>query len=96
MKYAIKTILSATLLASCILAQTGSVVVSSTYRPKSVHPTPSGNVICSMIDSGRQITVDATVVAAPVVIGVPFNPIYSDQFGNSVYTPQFGGRLLSL
>ena len=74
-------------------AQLGTVVVSSSYLPRSVHP--AGNqVFCCMTESGRQITVDATVVSAPTVAGI-YNPPNSDQFGDAMYTREFGGRLVA-
>ncbi len=74
-------------------SQISTTVVSTTYLPRSVHP--AGNfVFCCMTESGRQITVDATVVASPTIAGT-YNPPLSDQFGDGAYTRMFGGRLVT-
>ncbi len=87
--------LTAAILTSSLFAQTGSVTVSTTLRPKSVHPTYGGQVVCSMVDSGRLVTIDASTVSSPSVVGTPYNPTFSDQFGDAYWSPQFNGRLIA-
>ncbi len=90
-----RSVLFVSLAASAAFAQTGSVVVSTTLSPRSVHPTTGNHVLCSMTQSGRQIVVDASILAAPAVVGTPYNPVLSDQYGDSVYTGLYGGRLIA-
>ena len=85
--------LTAAVLATSLAAQTGSVVVSTDYNPRSVH-VHGTQVICCMTESGRQITVDATIPTSPSVSGL-YNPTFGDQFGDGVYTRAFGGRLIA-
>lgn len=79
-------------LAASLPAQIGSVVVSTTNSPRSLVIAGS-TVICSLNTSSEQVPVDVTSPANPVV-GTLLDPPLGDQFGNSAYTPSFGGRLV--
>ncbi len=75
-----------------LVAQIGSVVVSTTDSPRSLVVAGS-TVICSMTQSGRQVPVSVANPANPTlgtILDLPLN----DQFGNAAYTPAFGGRLI--
>lgn len=67
-----------------------------TSSPRSIVlvPTPvSLHAICSMTQSSRQVPVDVTLPAAPVV-GTD-TTFTRDQFTDAVYSSAFGGRLVS-
>ena len=73
-------------------AQLGSVVVSTTNAPRSL--VVAGNVvICSLNTSAEQVPVSVASPTNPT-LGTLLNPPLGDQFANSAYTPDFGGRLV--
>lgn len=93
---AVSLALAAPALAQYGLSTTVLSTVSPTPIPRSIElvPTPiSLNVICSMTQGSRQIPVDVTNPVAPVV-GLPATHS-QDQYCDAVYTPDFGGRLVT-
>ncbi|MEZ5966804.1 MAG: hypothetical protein R3F56_23395 [Planctomycetota bacterium] len=93
---AISFVLAAPAAAQYGLSTTVLSTVSPTPIPRSIVmvPNPVGlHAICSMTQQSRQIPVDVTNPLAPTV-GAPAT-ITRDQYCDAVYTPDFGGRLVS-
>ncbi|MBK9129876.1 MAG: hypothetical protein IPM13_19175 [Phycisphaerales bacterium] len=86
------------ILAALASAQQGSVTVSTTLFPRSVVIAGPDHVICSFgatNQSGVQQAVNVSVPNNPTNQGALFDPNYGDQFSDAVFTPAFGGRLVT-